>query len=398
MADALTLAGGVLNPSRPRAVEAGSVRLVRERGDMAALLPQWQDLEAADGQAGLFQSPGWASAIFDFEAGRGNTNFDPVIATAWQGTDLVALLPLERVSTGMRRVLVPLGHAFAQYSDLLIRPGTDGPLVLEQMVAALSAAVPADTLSFFKVRDGSSLSVALPPERVVTGEEQGAPFVDLSGFADFAAYFHTIKAKTRKNMRNARNRLERDGAVHHLVAETAADQGAIIGRTLAGRAGRLKQQGLTSRAFRDGGFADFCASLPGREGLSLLAFSLTHGDQPIAEQWGFVHGGQYYAYVASRDFAIAEESPGKLHLGEVIAAVQERGVQGCDLGVPAMPYKLTWATLTVPVRDHVLPLTLRGRLLVGLWDVRLRPLLKSVAMRLPPGLRTRLMGLVHHGH
>ena len=97
--------------------------------------------------------------------------------------------------------------------------------------------------------------------------------------------------------------LEREGPVEHLVVADAAERQALIERTLEGRAERLKEQGLTSRAFRDSGFRDFCTSLVARNDIDLRAFSLQHQGRPLAEQWGFVHGGRYYAYVASRDFS-----------------------------------------------------------------------------------------------
>lgn len=373
--------------------------VIRSREAVDALATRWLGLEAMASGLTLFQSLGWVRAVFDFEAQRGNTAFDPVIVTLMDGQRLVAVLPLERVRTGARRVLTPLGHAFGQYSDVLVASGYDPALVMSRLLRAAVAAAPADTVSFYKVRDGSALALGMPSRGVATGDEQAAPYVALDGFADYAAYFQTIKSKTRKNMRNARNRLEREGVVEHRIAESAEETLAVVDRTLTGRADRLRDQGLTSRAFRDGGgFMAFCRSLPQRSDISLLAFSLRHQDQNIAEQWGFVHGGRYYAFVASRDFANSDESPGKLHLGEVIHACAERNIGGCDLGVPAMPYKLTWATETVPVRDYAIALTPLGWVVTQLWDVRLRPTLKRVMLGLPAGPRALLMRLAGRGH
>jgi CelD/BcsL family acetyltransferase involved in cellulose biosynthesis len=372
--------------------------VVRSRAGVDALSVRWLALEVASDGLNLFQSLGWTRAIFDFEAQRGNADFDPVIVTLHDGQRLVAILPLERIRTGTRRVLTPLGHAFGQYSDVLVARGYDPQSVVRQLLRAATSAAPADTISFYKVRDGSQLALGMPDKNVSTGSEQGAPYVALDEYPDFAAYFATIKAKTRKNMRNARNRLERDGVLEHRVAESEGETLSVVERTLSARADRLKDQGLTSRAFRDGGFIAFCRSLPQRSDVSLLAFSLRHDGQPIAEQWGFVHGGRYYAFVASRDFANSDESPGRLHLGEVIEACAERGIGGCDLGVPAMPYKLTWATQTAPVRDYALPITPRGWLVIQLWDVLLRPALKAMVLRMPAGLRARLMRMAGHGH
>jgi len=119
--------------------------------------------------------------------------------------------------------------------------------------------------------------------------------------------------------------------------------------------------------------------------------SLRHKGEPVAEQWGFVHRGRYYAFVASRDFGLSEESPGKLHLGEVIQACSDAGLEGADLMVPVMPYKLTWATQVVSVRDYALPVTPRGALVLKLWDQILRPAFKDAVLRMPPRLRSLLM-------
>ncbi|MHA6299420.1 GNAT family N-acetyltransferase [Devosia sp. CAU 1758] len=396
-----TLAGP--EDRRARSADAVSYGLrgsvVRRRDELAAIAHRWQGLERYGNGSNLFQSLGWAQAIFDFEAARENEDFDPVIAMIEDGQRLVGILPLERVNTGARTLLVPLGHAYAQIADVLLDPDTDPAAAVTRLLRIAIAKAPSDGVSLLKVRDGSALALGLPKTRVRTGEALGAPYVALDAFPDFASYFSTVRPKTRKNMRNARNRLERDGPVHHQVVVRPSEQVALIERTLGGRADRLKEQGLTSRAFRDGDFTAFCKSLVGRSDLNVLAFSLTHNEKPLAEQWGFVHGERYYAFVASRDFSHSDESPGKLHLGEIIQACAERGLKGCDLGVPVMPYKLTFATETVALHDYALPITPRGWVMIRLWDRWLRPGLKRLVLAMPAGLRARLMrgvGLGHH--
>jgi len=391
----LPAAADLAGTAAPADVGVSGLRagIVRSRAGFDALQAAWAGLEAVAEGAVLFQGSGWARAIFDFEAERGNTGFEPVIASLHDGERLVAVLPLERVRTFARRVLMPLGHAFGQYSDLLVAPGIAPRPALAQLLRAALAAAPADGVSFLKVRADSSLARGLPERSIVTGVAQQAPYVALEEFADFSGYFSTLKPKTRKNMRNARNRLERSAPLTHEMAATPEAARAVVARTLEGRARRLRQQGLTSRAFRDGDFARFCLSLPARADLPVLALSLRHGGKPLAEQWGFVHKGRYYAFVASRDFADSEESPGKLHLGQVIEAAAGLGLQGVDLMVPAMPYKLTWATRSVAVTDHALAVTARGWLVLMAWDRYLRPLARAMVLGLPIGWRTRLMAL-----
>ena len=365
---------------------------MRDREGLELLAPDWAALEACARGATLFQSLGWARAVFRFEEARGNGGFAPLIAVLRRRGRVEAILPLERVRARLRRALVPLGNSFGQYSDILARPDTDLGSGPEAALRAALAAARADVVLFFKVREDTRLRAALPPGSVIVGDAEAAPQVALADFPDFAAYHQTIKAKTRKNMRNARNRLEREGALVHVVAATPEETLAVIARTLEGRAGRLKDQGLTSRAFADGAFSRFCTSLVVEEqGLELMAMSLCHDGRPLAEQWGFVHNGRYYAYVASRDFGQTEESPGKLHLKEVIETCFARGLDAADFLVPAMPYKMTWASSAMPVADYALPVTARGWIGVRVWDRRLRPLGKALVLRMPKRLRAGVM-------
>ena len=75
----------------------------------------------------------------------------------------------------------------------------------------------------------------------------------------------------------------------------------------------------------------------------------------------------------------------------MIETCAARGVGTADLMVPVMPYKLTWATGVAEVTDHAVPLTLKGRLGIALWDQRLRPWAKHIVLGLPKGLRGALM-------
>jgi CelD/BcsL family acetyltransferase involved in cellulose biosynthesis len=375
----------------------GEADAVTTRDSIETIAGEWLALEQSASGATLFQSLGWARAVFDFEATRRNAEFAPVIATLREHGRLVALLPLERVRGRLRSALMPLGGAFPQYADFLVDPAVDARAALAALLRAAAASRPADMVTFLKVRADSNLACALPRNAVSTGALEGAPHVDLAAHADFETYFKTLKPKTRKNMRNARNRLEREGTLIHHVAASREETRRIIARTLAGRAGRLRDQGLTSRAFTDPDFARFCASLADRPDIDLLAMSLHHKDEPIAEQWGFVHQGRYYAFVASRDFDQSDESPGKLHLKEVIETCYGYGLATADLLVPTMPYKLTWASGATPVSDHAVPLTLKGRIGIALWDRRLRPWAKRLVLSLPKRLRGLLMKAAGRG-
>jgi CelD/BcsL family acetyltransferase involved in cellulose biosynthesis len=320
--------------------------------------------------------------------------FDPVILTVCERGRLVGLLPLKRVRSGFARILTGFGEPYQQYTDVLLSPDASCSAA-RRLVDAACQLAGADGLSLLKIRDDSPLAALLAERGAIRSNPDAAPFVDLAPFADFDAYHATINVKTRKNMRNARNRLSRSGTLVHRVLTDDAEVDALVARTHAGRERWLDALGLTSRAFRDPTFEDFARALaaPG-SGVEVMAMSLTLDGRPVADQWGLVFNNRYYAYVASWAAEFEEASPGKLHLEEVIRSCHQRGIAVADFLMPAVPYKFTWTDQAMPVADYSLPLSLRARLYTSLWAGRVRPALKRLALRLPPPLRSRAARVV----
>jgi CelD/BcsL family acetyltransferase involved in cellulose biosynthesis len=371
-------------------VGSHAVAVLRTRADFEALAGEWQALEASCTGALFFQSAGWVRTVFDFEAERGNAGFDPVIVTLHDADGLKAILPLERIRTRLRTMLVPLGDRYSQISDALVADDLPARDTLAPMLKAAIAAAPADLVSLQKVRAGSRLAAGLG-KPIKTGEVTGAPFENLTDWADFDAYFQSIRTKTRKNMRSSRNRLSRDGVLEHHVVTGGEGLRETILRTIIGRAGRLEEQGLTSRSFSDPAFAAFCSSLVDHPDVQLMAMSLTRNGEPLSEQWGFVHNQRYYIFMTTRDFGSSEESPGKLHMKDVMEVAFAKGLKTVDFMTPIMPYKLTWCRQVTEVNDYALPITLKGVLSIHLWDKAFRPFAKHVFSQLPQGFRQAVM-------
>lgn len=368
------------------------VSVVRSAAGFEQLAPAWEDLEQSAPGALLFQSAGWTRAIMAFEASRGNSGFDPVIVAMRRAGKLIAVLPLELIRLGLRRTLVPMGAGFSQYSDVVMDPQADARAVVQDLLQAAILASKCDVVLLWRVPDGAPLRPGLGDACIKLGEPQGAASLTLTPWQSFDEYFKATKSKTRKNLRNAQNRLEREGTLAYEVAATRETRVALVDRAIAGRAARLKSQGLTSRAFADGGFPHFCRLLA--EGLpgfpEVVASSLLHNGRPIAEQWGMVHRGRFYGYVLNRDFSLAEGSPGKLLLREVFQMCFDRGYRAIDLLAPASTYKMTMANEVTPLQDYAVPVTAFGHFSVRFYEGWLRPLAKTVILRLPVGLRSLL--------
>ncbi|MGH6926506.1 MAG: GNAT family N-acetyltransferase [Propylenella sp.] len=398
--EALTLIGSGVHRVAERASLAhlqharfdAGIAVVADRAAFDALLPEWRELEDIAAGPALFQSSAWCRTVYDHHE-RSAQKFEPLVVTLRDRGKLVGLLPLQRVALGMTRIATGFGEPYQQYTDVLLAP--DAPKnAAARLLDAASRLPGCEGVSLLKIRDDSPLAALLAERGAIRSNEDAAPFVDLTPFADFKAYYATINAKTRKNMRNARNRLARGGELLHRVLTDPAEIDALVARAHAGRERWLEELGLTSRAFRDPTFGAFARSLAEpASGLAVMAMSLTLDGRPVADQWGFVFNNRYYAYVATWAPEFEEASPGKLHLEEVIRSCHERGIAVADFLMPAVRYKFTWTDQAVPVADYSLPLSLRARLYTSLWSARLRPALKRLALRLPANLRSRIARL-----
>jgi CelD/BcsL family acetyltransferase involved in cellulose biosynthesis len=164
----------------------------------------------------------------------------------------------------------------------------------------------------------------------------------------------------------------------------------VIAQSFAGRLHWLDEHGLPSTAFDNPAFRAFVERLGdlAQSGeIPLLAMGLYCGDVPVSLQWGFVHGGRYYAYVAARNPEFDHYSPGRLHLEDVVRTCHERGIAVCDFLAPAARYKLTWTHEMTEVVDVAMPFTLVGRIVLDVWNRRLRATAKTYYARLPARVR-----------
>ncbi|MEL6226691.1 MAG: GNAT family N-acetyltransferase, partial [Pseudomonadota bacterium] len=222
-----------------------------------------------------------------------------------------------------------------------------------------------------------------------------APYAGLGTFDDFDAYHKTLTSKTRKNLRNYRNRLMRTGDLRHEVVSDPEAKGELTVRCLQWRTTWLAQCGLSSTAFQHPAFPDLISALGyGKDAapqLQVMRLTLQVDGNPstteLAIQWGFVHAGRYYAFMSAKNPDFDKFSPGRLHLEDVVRESAAAGLDVVDFLVPDMPYKATFATGRIAVDSYGIAATLKGRAVVDGWHGAARPLLKAAFHRLPKGLR-----------
>lgn len=367
-----------------------SVSVVTNAQDMRTLEPDWRKLEAEAPGAILFQGWDWCATALAAEPTHA-----PFILCVHQGERLVGLLPLKITTKWRMKVLTGLAEPFQEFSDLLVAPGYPADELVTLMMQEVSADV-ADLVHLGQVRADSHLFGGISGHLVPVGKATGAPSVSLSDYPDVAAYMATVRSKTRKNIRNARNRMEKGGRVADLVTTHGAPFDAVVARCFEGRQAWLEAKGITSRAFSDTHFGTFLESFKsgGSSPVETLAITLHCGDDAVADIWGFVHRERFYTYMNTYDEAFAAFSPGKMLLGSAVEACFAQELAVMETMVPEMPYKMTWATHTVPVRDQAVGLTPRGKFYVNHWLGGGRDRTKALFQHLPVSLRRWIIHLI----
>lgn len=375
------------------------IKIYRSLEQIRSLEPLWQNLSERCAGRCFFQSPAWCLHVLNSTALLdGATTVEPVVATAFQGTDLVAVWPLSLRREGGLRIITSLADPFDQYTDMLCDPDANSSEVLVAMVDSLRDAFTADGMVLRKVRSTSVVQGLALIGASVVDEGNQAPQIEFGKGQSFAEFLSGVKAKTRKNLRNYKNRLEREGRLQHKVLQ-GSQIAVALRESFTARREWLAVTGQSSAGFRNKNFERVVSKLADNdsENLGLVAFALTLNDQMIAIQWGFIHQGCYHAYMSSKDPEFEKYSVGRIHLKLILEECHKLAVSSVDLMVPSVPYKQTWATATDEVVDLVWPWSIRARFKMGIIDQRVRPWVKKLFSRLPLAIQRKLSARMNAG-
>ena len=214
----LSTRAGALSGRDERAVN--HVEILDLNKALELVSEEWLALEQQSEQANVFQSVAWATAVHRWlrlnESSDRDRDHQVVISRNKDG-NLTGVWPIQVERCLGRPFVVALGEPFGQYGDILIAPEVERAAVVDAMVIALQSLDRFSGVLLRKVRDDARC-VSRVSELGQVLKIAKAPAVDLRDYESFAVYHKTVKAKTRKNLRNARNRLERDNVkLTHVV-------------------------------------------------------------------------------------------------------------------------------------------------------------------------------------
>jgi CelD/BcsL family acetyltransferase involved in cellulose biosynthesis len=340
---------------------------------------KWRELESAtQNHISVFQSFDWVMAWAETYV-TGDSKITLHVVAAYDGDELVFVWPLMRKTTLGFSVLSWLTDPYGQYGDVLVRHGHCTKRWIEHTISFLRRLKDVDLLRLRHVREDSHLSAHAKHLLVDARMQEGAPWLDLTQFADEAAYDARYTSAQRKRRKKIRKSLEELGPVTftQLPAGVLADQ--AIAKAISEKNAWLAERGRFNRVLGCTGHLSFLKTLSRRlnGSVDVVVTELKAGDTTISWEISFRHATTHYAYITSHMNTYTDLSPGRLHMDLSQRACIAAGMKVFDLMVPNDPHKETWSSASALAHDYYLPLSFSGKLVGSGYIRTIRPLLRT---------------------
>lgn len=368
------------------------IALVRTAGDLEALAGPWKRLEQqATGGHHIFQSHDWLMAWAETYAPR------LVIAAGRRNGELAFAWPLMQIRVGPVKILRWLAEPHSQYGDVLAAPGECPRMwaaaALEQLVRDSKA----DVIRLRHVREDALVAPYLDTAFRRSNMDDRAPSLDLTVFADEAAYEARYTSAQRKRRKKIRKALEETfGPLRYEIVEDGPAGSAVIATILAEKSRWVDDRGRHNRILSCPVLRDFLDRLAAREEGRVIVSQLTAGIQPVSWDIGLRHRGTHFCFITAHVNALTDFSPARLHMDFSQRQALRDGMKTFDLMVPDDPYKDSWCSGRTPTHDYHLPLTAVGKLYGTGYLENLRPVLREAYHHAPPAMLKLLKPVMGH--
>jgi CelD/BcsL family acetyltransferase involved in cellulose biosynthesis len=364
--------------------------LISERAGFDALEAEWNALFQRCGRGTqVFQTFNWNWHWCNHYLGAPS---ELAVVTARRRGRLVMVWPLVQTRSAGLTQLAWMGEPVSQYGDVLIEESAGAAALLRDAWSFIVSDLAPDVARLRKVRDDAAIAPLLAETAALPTQRLEAPYLDLAGAKDFAAYEQRYSPRSRRNRRRLARRFEERGAMgleRHQAGDRARD---LALHAIALKRDWLKQRGLVSPALSDprmgAFFADVAQASTHPVGCQVSA--LTSNGEAAAIEIDIRCKDRTAMHVIVFDLKYEKAGAGVLLLEETIAKSFDGTCRVFDLLAPADGYKLDWADAVTGVTDWALPLSLKGRLYARLYLGLARPAVKATLEVLPASLRRAL--------
>jgi CelD/BcsL family acetyltransferase involved in cellulose biosynthesis len=344
------------------------VRLIEDEAAFELLEEPWSRLAAAAG-AHPFQDYCWANAWIQ-TIGRADGR-KLRVATLWDGSRLLAILPLVRRRYLGARLLEWIGARITDYCDVLVDPSIDTSSALVSLWSAIMARRDCDVIRLGQVRGDAKIGGLFQAAQLdpwVETREQTC-FVPIR-WGSGEEWLSEQSAHARKRAKYDRRRLAREGFEYY-VWESPDAYEPLIEAVIAQKSAWMASKGLGILLGHTAGaeFLRKCvAAMAARGTLHLSAFRSSKGF--AACHLGFYQNGVLYGYMPTYDAAWASYSAGTTIRDALIMWACDHGAQRVDLLRGVDDYKLRYQPEPEPLQTYVIPHGVIGRACVSAYRHR----------------------------
>ncbi len=323
-------------------------------------------------ESGVCQSPLWLSCWLSV-FGR-SEDVETFVVLLRDGVGRVCLaLPLIRRSENGLRFLEAMDHGVSDYNAPLIRRESSQALpegdTLWRMIAEVLPA--ADVLRLERMAPHVA-GMTNPLFGHSRGQLNRLAGWASSGIENWDGYFATLSPKQRDNSgKNRRRFLRQPGAAIRIVGDP--DEGLAALESLdAFQKERIGEKGLDYCLDRPDIAAFYRAlTLQGMAGQQVIIAEMRAGEELVAVNFAIMAGNEViYLRVGNQFGEWGKMSPGVLVTELAIEEAIRRGATTFDFGMGDYVYKRRLGAREYPLRDLVLPLSLRGAPFALLWHAR----------------------------
>ncbi|MFC4166921.1 GNAT family N-acetyltransferase [Teichococcus aestuarii] len=313
-------------PAGPAGGGGALIEILRDPDRLAALGPAWRALETQAG-AGTFQSHDWISAWW--HGGAARSGFRLHIALAWDGDELVGVLPLAVRRRHGLRVLEWAAKDVSDYCDALLAPSREDLILPLWRAARAQGGFDVAYLSHLRpggvlVRFGQGRLRLWPGHRSTV-----ASALRLGAWSSGAGFVEFLAPRERQNYRRRRRVLAQSGPVRFRVLR-GAELWPAVERLRQMKLDWLRRTGLASPLFSDDGtmLRSLATALEARG--CLRVFVLEAGDSIAAVTLSIAEGGRLLGFGSAYEQSLHRASPGTLAMIDEIAWAIDHGFTEVD--------------------------------------------------------------------
>jgi len=336
------------------AIGARCVRVCSRLNEFAAV---WPTLAAPRPSAHVFQTREFLEIWLKTIGAARKVKPCFVSITDDAGLHLLAPLGIE-VRRGAR-VLTFLDGGVSDYNAPIVLSAPNGCPPAQTLWQDIFAAVgPIDAAVFEKMP--YIVGGAANPLCGSTAKATPPSAYTLPLMGDWTSYEGT-RLHRAKDSRRKRRRLAEAGPVRFVIAETKAEVGRLYTAFIQQKARRyIEKNGVDG--FDRPGYRRYFEMMTERLHPAHVHLSaLEVNGELLATHWGLTYGKRFYCLMlAFADSPLAQYSPARLLVEDLIAWCYARGFETFDFGVGDTPWKTLLGAEVAPLSHSVLPLTPYG--------------------------------------